>query len=110
MYKIYCLISPDTNKIFYVGITCKSLNDRLKEHLRSHNNRVRKMADSLKKKSMLPIIELLEETTYKNVSSRERDWVVHLLSKGHKLYNKVLIPIKSSQPVCKKGVHVQKHS
>lgn len=99
MYKIYSLTNPLNGKVFYVGITYRSIEARLKEHLRSPNKRISKIVERLKNKELQPLIECLEQCRWKDVNLKERSWIEHFLSKGMVMYNSVLIPIKSSQPV-----------
>jgi predicted GIY-YIG superfamily endonuclease len=90
--KIYSLTNPINNKVFYVGITYRELNYRLKEHLKSPNKSIRKIVDRLKIKGLVPSIELLEECAYKKADIRERDWIIYMKEQGYRLCNKVLLP------------------
>lgn len=79
-YKIYCLKHPLTNEIRYVGVTTKkSINERLSQHLYkgkfSNGTKISKWIYSLLKNNLKPLIELIEETSYKNWEIREKYWI-----------------------------------
>lgn len=67
MFKIYKLITPDTNKIFYIGLTKQTLKRRLSKHiqdsssLKEVNVEKMKIIRSLLLSGLKPIIELIEE-------------------------------------------------
>jgi hypothetical protein len=63
-FKVYCLIDPETNEIKYIGITSRSLNKRLKEHIQKSKFKqthkdcwIKKLLD----KNHIPKIEFLDE-------------------------------------------------
>lgn len=61
VYKVYILKDPSTNLIRYVGQTIRSLEKRLTAHLnRKASFHRATWINSLKNKSLIPIIELLE--------------------------------------------------
>lgn len=68
MNKLYCLKEPFKNwygeyDVRYVGITQKSLDERLKQHIRDKNNNKRKIdwIDSLVERGLKPQIYLISE-------------------------------------------------
>lgn len=78
--KIYVLKEPDTLKIRYVGMTSKTLKQRLRKHLDNalytkHNPHLCNWILKYYNKDTLPIIELLEYCTKENWQERERYWI-----------------------------------
>lgn len=78
--KIYVLKEPDTLKIRYVGITSKTLKQRLRKHLDNalytkHNPHLCNWLLKYYKKDQLPIIELLELCAKENWQEREKYWI-----------------------------------
>ena len=78
IYSIYKLIDPTTNKVRYVGVTTNSLKNRLYQHkynskkLKTHSA---KWINSLLKKDICPIIELIETCNENNWEDREKYWI-----------------------------------
>jgi len=74
---IYCLKDPETNDIRYIGKTT-NINTRLKAHItRSRHNKYHsaRWVQSVLKKGLKPIIELVEECTEENWAERETYWI-----------------------------------
>lgn len=97
-YKIYVLIDPRDNEIRYVGLTKRSLNERLTGHICSSkklknsktSHRVHKAdwINLLIENEYRPIIQLIEKGLNKeNVHSREEYWIEYYLNKGCRLIN-----------------------
>ncbi len=64
MFKIYTLADPITGNIRYIGKTSNTLQYRLAQHLRESNKITTRKANwirSIKKQSINPVIELLDE-------------------------------------------------
>lgn len=80
--KIYVLKEPDTLKIRYVGITSKTLKQRLRKHLDNalytkHNPHLCNWILKYYKNNQLPIIELIEECTKDHWQEREKYWITY---------------------------------
>lgn len=78
--RIYVLKEPDTLKIRYVGITSKSLKQRLRKHLDNalytkHNIHLCNWILKYYKNNQLPIIELIEKCDLNNWQEREKYWI-----------------------------------
>lgn len=78
--KIYVLKEPDTLKIRYVGMTSKTLKQRLRKHLDNalytkHNLHLCNWFLKYYKRDQLPIIELLEVCAKENWQEREKYWI-----------------------------------
>jgi hypothetical protein len=74
---IYSLKDPETNEIRYVGKTT-NINTRLKAHItRSIHNKYHsaRWVQSVIKRGLRPIIELVEECTEENWVEREKYWI-----------------------------------
>jgi hypothetical protein len=74
---IYSLKDPETNEIRYVGKTT-NINTRLKAHItRSRHNKYHsaRWVQSVIKRGLRPIIELVEECTEENWVEREKYWI-----------------------------------
>lgn len=79
-YLIYVLKHPITKKIRYVGVTTKSLNQRLSQHIYSKKRIGTKVSKWIKKLSISklnPIIELIEVCDSTNWEIREKYWISH---------------------------------
>lgn len=94
MYKIYKLISPDTNKIFYIGLTKQTLKQRLRRHisesktLRECNVEKMKIIRALMFLNLNPIIETIEECeTVQEANEREIFNIAYYRQQGHILTN-----------------------
>lgn len=102
--KIYKLINPIDNTVFYVGRTSFDLNFRLGGHLtqvnykgtgESLNQRKIEILKSILVAGKKPIIELLEavlpisENEYRGYHEREIYWMIHFLESGEPLTNKI---------------------
>lgn len=66
--RIYKLINPIDNHVFYVGKTVKSLEQRLYAHIKDKeaNKRKREIIAFIISKGMKPVIELIESIVYNN--------------------------------------------
>lgn len=89
---IYCLIDPRTNEIRYVGKTCSSLKERLRQHLGQSCGNGHKQAwlQQLKNLKLKPIIETLEiviGSDDKDWQELERFWILYLKFIGGRLVN-----------------------
>jgi group I intron endonuclease len=78
--RIYVLKEPDTLKIRYVGMTSKSLKERLRKHLDNalytkHNPHLCNWILKYYKNNQLPIIDLVEECVIENWQEREKYWI-----------------------------------
>jgi hypothetical protein len=74
---IYSLKDPETNEIRYIGKTT-NINTRLKAHItRSRYNKYHsaRWVQSIIKKGLRPIIELVEECNDENWIEREKYWI-----------------------------------
>lgn len=86
--KIYTLSHPITNEVRYVGQTKKTLEERLKGHLKS-KEKVHRVywINSLKKEGLIPKIEILDEVLTKDGSNCEIFWISMFKTWGFKLCN-----------------------
>jgi hypothetical protein len=76
---IYSLKDPETNEIRYIGKTT-NINTRLKAHItRSRHNKYHsaRWVQSVLKRGLRPIIELVEECTEENWIEREKHWIAY---------------------------------
>lgn len=86
--KIYTLSDPITNEIRYIGQTKHSLEERLKGHIKSKGKVWRVYwINSLKKRGLIPKIELLEEVEKEMGSQTEVFWISMFRCWGFKLIN-----------------------
>lgn len=87
-YKIYAISDPDTNIIKYIGVTTRTLKERLYQHLyNARNKRLQISAKwiwSLLKVDKLPVISLVETCTETNWEEREKYWIAYY---GKQLHN-----------------------
>lgn len=77
-YKIYCLKNPINNNIRYVGITTKTLSNRLTNHIydaKKKDRHVCNWINSLLLINTKPIIEQIEECDEANWQEREKYWI-----------------------------------
>jgi len=93
LYKIYALLEPNTELVRYVGLTRKSLKERLRKHL-SEKLRGKKATykynwiQSLKEKNLKPEIILLEDNlTLDEANKKEIIYIKTFKSFGAKLVN-----------------------
>ena len=80
--KIYVLKEPDTLEIRYVGMTSKTLKQRLRKHLDNalytkHNPHLCNWILKYYKRGQLPIIETIEKCDKKVWQEREKYWIKH---------------------------------
>ena len=85
-YKIYAISDPDTNIIKYIGVTTRTLKERLYQHLyNARNKRLQISAKciwSLLKVDKLPVISLVETCTETNWEEREKYWIAYYKKTG----------------------------
>lgn len=96
--KVYGLINPKTNKIFYVGCTQLPLKRRLLSHISTgklmlKNTPTTNYINGLFNDGFPPTIELLETVRTpnkknKSINDAERIWINVLLKRGVELVNK----------------------
>lgn len=89
--RIYKLINPLTDEIFYVGSTKRELWDRLKEHVYSRSRYNTPVSDYMHANNIKPEIELLEELEVESsaqLRKREVYWADQLRDQGVKILNK----------------------
>ena len=85
---IYTLSDPITDEVRYIGQTKKSLDERLRNHLKSKGKTHRhNWINSLIKKGVKPKIELIETVDRDKVSETEIFWISMFKSWGFKLCN-----------------------
>lgn len=89
MYKIYVLKDPNTGNVRYVGMTKKTLEQRLAGHIRETGNGDKyEWINGLRETGQSPIIELIEKGANENKAiTRERFWIDHYLQAGCDLLN-----------------------
>lgn len=88
MVKIYYLSHPITNEIRYVGKTVETLNERLRKHLQKKEISYRyNWIISLKKKGLVPKINLIEECDICDWKWVEKYWISQFRCWGFKLVN-----------------------
>lgn len=90
MVKIYALINPVTDVVFYIGKTNRTLCRRLSEHLNlskgvngHKNNTIKKILSEGRK----PIIKLIEEVDLDKWVEREKFHINDYRNKGYNLCN-----------------------
>lgn len=97
-YKFYCLKNPVTNEIRYIGLTKRSLEKRLIEHLSNfkniENTHKTKWIKSLLKKNIVPTIHLIEEKicSFEEAIKIEKD-LINLYNLNDRLVNSINIKI-----------------
>ncbi len=87
IHTIYSLCDPESGAVRYVGITRRSLKERLRTHIRfakDSNNHRSTWIRSVIARGLRPTITTLEETMD---VERERWWIVHYRSLGCDLTN-----------------------
>tara|TARA_R110000765_G_scaffold26628_5_gene64920 strand:- start:4980 stop:5624 length:645 start_codon:yes stop_codon:yes gene_type:complete len=91
--KIYTLADPYTLEIRYVGITSKSLKERLSNHwshISQNNHRVNWIKSLRSKGNKKPIIELIDEVNELDWKCSEVYWISQFKSWGFRLVNSSL--------------------
>lgn len=89
---IYTLTDPETNKVRYVGKT-NNINQRYKAHLnRARKNQIHKKnwIETLKKKGLKPIIEVIDIVPIENWIFWETYWIAQFRTWGFDLINYTL--------------------
>ncbi|GAA5218318.1 hypothetical protein ACFSJ3_15680 [Corallincola platygyrae] len=92
MFKIYGLVDPRNNKLFYVGRTSKPVGVRLIEHLNEtykHTLKQKRISD-IKRESEMPIRYVILEsdiTTEKQAFCKEVFWMEVFIKAGAELTN-----------------------
>lgn len=106
VYKIYSLINPDTNEVFYIGQTSAELKYRLLGHL-SKTDKNKQKAEYIQtimlqgKRPIIKELETINVLCYADkcfVNERELYWMKHYKSNGSTLFN---IFGSSSDSICK---------
>lgn len=88
LINIYCLKRSDTDEVFYVGQTEKTLEFRLAQHICSkYNKERRRIIEELLTNGCRPLIELLEAINEEKANDCERKWIAHFFYAGSKLTN-----------------------
>lgn len=73
---IYALVDPRDQTVRYIGITSKSLEQRLNEHLRSpSNHRTARWFGQLRASGQTPLIQGLASASYKDWEALEIRWI-----------------------------------
>ncbi len=102
VHKIYSLINPINNSVFYVGCTGKTLKERLAFHLsaaRSEPGSYKKRAyiNSIINSGYIPVIKILQEvesTTFNEflkVIDTERYWIRYFKDKTQLVNTKHMV-------------------
>lgn len=95
-YKIYILINPITDEIFYVGQTILSLQERLYGHLNQTGSSNREKINYIKeilnqdRKPVIKEVETIHTRCYidkASVNERENYWIKYYRSIGCRLFN-----------------------
>lgn len=105
---IYCLKNPILDTVFYVGSTIVSIEERLKQHIKTARNAPTpcerdKIIKQILESNSNVIIEELEMLNLpeisdfkKQLTTKEKDWII-IYSKDFKLVNVVYNPYKISR-------------
>lgn len=87
---IYCLIDPNDYLVKYVGVTKRTLHERLQGHC-GNTNRGNGMLlywiKKLKKENKKPLIQALEETTPYFAAVKEKQWIRYYEKRGCYIFN-----------------------
>lgn len=78
IFYIYVLKEPLSLNIRYVGVTCTTLSARLSQHIydsKKGGTYKRNWIQSLIKKDLKPLIEVIEECNFENYQEREIYWI-----------------------------------
>lgn len=93
-WKLYQLVNPIDNTVFYIGITCRELKDRVKDHYKTGlhqfktNSQKTQIVYDLKKQNKKPIISLLfDEMTKKEAEYLEKEAILAFRAAGFPLTN-----------------------
>jgi hypothetical protein len=88
---IYALKDPRNNEIRYVGITKKTVEERIKDHLKmaktKPNRWVYNWINEVLNSGMSLIVDVLEEVNDSIVCERERYWILYGKENGWRLTN-----------------------
>jgi hypothetical protein len=91
-FTIYTLADPRTGEVRYVGMTSRTVEQRLREHLK--DGRTRKGVShrlhwlrQLVSEGLEPAVAIIEETTEELWAERERHWIAKLRDDGCALTN-----------------------
>jgi hypothetical protein len=85
---IYALCDPETHAVRYVGFTSKTLEERLRGHLKERKTCHRKnWIKSVVARGLKPEISVIEEFFDANWQERERYWIAYYRSIGSDLVN-----------------------
>lgn len=101
-YFIYQLIDPATQKPFYVGVTKKTLAERLAIHMWCAKNRpygfISEYIGSMSTRPSIEILETIKGASFESARIRELYWVKVLEQKGFNLTN-CASPYRNEEPV-----------
>lgn len=86
-YKIYTLCCSKTKEIRYVGVTIRSLKQRLYQHVWNSNKILTPCAKWIKSLQQEVEIELLEEVEENTWEAQERYWIGQMKSWNFRLLN-----------------------
>lgn len=88
-YLLYGLYDPNDKNLKYVGITVRSLNERLNDHCKQPTNpRMKKWIDNLKNENKRPKIELIKKyENYEELLISEKNEILKQRNNGIDLYN-----------------------
>ncbi|HZF64191.1 MAG TPA: GIY-YIG nuclease family protein [Chitinophagaceae bacterium] len=86
-YTVYSLKDPDTSEILYIGVTSKSLIERLIGHISERKDCAKnKWIKKLISEGKVPLITAIEENI-ENGYEREGYWIKYYQEKGLHLFN-----------------------
>lgn len=98
MYKLYCLAETDTGRVFYIGITKRTLKERLQSHSwssmtkkgikwKSTTPKSKHIRHLRTKKIAFEIVGLLESAEKSNIEAAERQYISFAKRLGFNLTN-----------------------
>jgi predicted GIY-YIG superfamily endonuclease len=100
--RIYHLINPKNNTIFYVGATIQTLEKRLMQHKHNWGNDTTRQ---LSKEKILPIMTEIEVCDISVAAEREEYWIKKLIADGHPIENKIMksyiVSMNNKKKLCK---------
>lgn len=91
--KIYSLINPLDGKVFYIGVTIRTLRERLNRHCASLGYSLNcgilkqrvEFIETIIRKGSRPVINLLEEVDVMEAEDKERAYYLKYKSDGYTL-------------------------
>ena len=84
---IYTLRHPETQEIRYVGLTRFPVKRLHNEINYPHTKHLQNWVNSLKKSSLKPIMEIIEESDENGACDAERKWISEMKVRGYRLIN-----------------------